>query len=152
MAPARRYDQAVQALRRSGERVTQPRRAVLRALAGLDDHPTAEQIVAEVEAASPGVHRATVYRTLETLSELGIVTHVHVGHGATSYHLAERQHLHAQCQVCGAVVDVPPDLLDDVRARLDRDTRFDLDPAHVALSGHCSDCRPHTTAARQEMT
>jgi Fur family ferric uptake transcriptional regulator len=136
-----RLDDALAALRRGGERVTEPRRAVLQALADLPDHPTAEQVVTAVEARSAGVHRATVYRTLETLTALGIVTHVHVGHGGTAYHLAERRHLHAQCHTCGAVVDVPDDVLDGVRARLHEVAGFDVDPSHVALSGRCAACR-----------
>ncbi|MGA7687819.1 MAG: Fur family transcriptional regulator [Jiangellales bacterium] len=136
-----RLDDALAALRQGGDRVTEPRRAVLQALADLPDHPTAEQVVVAVEARSSGVHRATVYRTLETLTALGIVTHVHVGHGGTAYHLAERRHLHAQCHVCGAVVDVPDDVLDGVRATLHEVAGFDLDPSHVALSGRCATCR-----------
>lgn len=145
-------DQAVAALRRRGERVTHPRRSVLQALAALSDHPTAEDVVAAVESDAPGVHRATVYRTLETLTALGIVTHVHVGHGGTSYHLSEQQHLHAQCHDCGAVVDVPPDVLDDVRARLSAASGFDLDASHVALSGRCATCadRARTTPDQEE--
>jgi Fur family transcriptional regulator, ferric uptake regulator len=139
-----RLDAAVAALRDGRERVTEPRRAVLQALADLPDHPTAEQVVTAVEARSPGVHRATVYRTLDTLTALGIVTHVHVGHGGTAYHLADRRHLHAQCRDCGAVVDVPDDVLDQVRAVLHDVAGFDLDPSHVALSGRCADCRSST--------
>lgn len=136
-----RYTTAVRALRRSGQRVTGARTAVLRALADNPDHPTAEQVVAAVDRATGGVHRATVYRTLETLTTLGIVTHVQVGYGAASYHLADQVHLHAHCQTCGALVDVPSDLLDEVRARLADAVGFDLDPAQVALSGRCADCR-----------
>jgi len=121
--------------------VTEPRRAVLEALARLPDHPTAEQIVGAVEASAPAVHRATVYRTLETFTDLGIVTHVHVGHGPTNYHLAEQHHLHAQCQRCGRVVDLPAEVLDDVQARM-ATLGFELDATHVALSGLCAQCRP----------
>lgn len=113
---------------------------MLAALAELPDHPTAEQVVAAVEEGPSDVHRATVYRTLDTLTGLGIVTHVHVGHGATAYHLDDRTHLHAQCRVCGRVVDVPANVLDDVHARLQEVAGFHLDAAHVALSGQCASC------------
>jgi Fur family ferric uptake transcriptional regulator len=144
-----RLDTALAVLRRSGERVTEPRRAVLWALARLPDHPTAEQVVAAVEATPSEVHRATVYRTLETLTGLGIVTHVHVGHGATAYHLNDRAHLHAQCQGCGSVVDVPDDVLDEVSARLQEVAGFHLDPAHVALSGRCAQCHDSMSTSKE---
>ncbi len=139
-------DTAVRALRLRGERVTDARLAVLEALVTLPDHPTAEDVVAAVEAGPSDVHRATVYRTLETLSSLHIVTHVHVGHGGTAYHLQDVAHLHAQCHDCGSVVDVPDDVLDDVRRTLLDVAGFEMDPSHVALSGRCAACRAGETA------
>ena len=129
-------------LRARGDRMTGPRRAVLTALARRQSHLAPEQVVSAVTEVDASVHRASVYRALETLSELGLVQHVHLGHGTTAYHLAaEHRHLHASCGRCGAVVDLPGDLLDDVAARLDEGQGFTLDPAHVALSGTCATCR-----------
>jgi len=135
---------AVARLRAQGQRVTPARRAVLRALATTDAHLRADDVCALVEPVAPGVHRATVYRTLEALADLGVVTHVHLGHGATVHHLADRpadEHLHTCCRRCGRVEDVDADLLDGVLRRLARETGFELDPQHVALSGVCRDCR-----------
>jgi Fur family transcriptional regulator, ferric uptake regulator len=131
-----------QLLRSRGERMTGPRRAVLRALARDGEHLSAEAVLARVADADPSVHRASIYRTLEALSELGVVQHVHVGHGGTAYHLVngEQGHLHAQCRRCGTVHDLPPDLLDEVGAVLTRRYGFRLDAGHVALSGVCVRC------------
>jgi Fe2+ or Zn2+ uptake regulation protein len=121
--------------------MTGPRRAVLSALAAQHEHLTADQVVTSVAERDPGVHRASVYRTLETLSALGVVQHVHVGHGTTTYHLAgDEAHLHAQCGRCGAVIDLPASLLDDVAALVRSQHGFQLDPSHVALSGTCARC------------
>jgi len=130
-------------LRARGERMTRPRRAVLRALAAHGTHVCAEDVLAEVTRLDPGVHRASVYRALEALSGAGIVQHVHVGHGGTAYHLrtGDREHVHAQCRSCGAVIDLPDDALDGVAARLEADHGFAMDPGHVALSGTCTRCR-----------
>lgn len=129
-------------LRARGERMTGPRRAVLTALAVHGGHLRAEDVVEAVAAIDATVHRASVYRTLEALSAVGVVQHLHVGHGGTAYHLAggPGQHLHAQCRVCGAVQDLPGDLLDEVAAVLARRHRFTLDAGHVALSGTCATC------------
>jgi Fe2+ or Zn2+ uptake regulation protein len=122
--------------------MTGPRRAVLSVLARDDGHLGAEAVLVRVAELDPSVHRASVYRTLEALSHLGVVQHVHVGHGGTAYHLVrgERTHLHAQCRLCGTVLDLSPDLLDDVAASLARRHGFRLDATHVALSGVCSSC------------
>lgn len=135
---------ALERLRAAGQRMTVARRAVIEALAGHDGHPDAEEICAAVEANVPGVHRATVYRTLETLTELDVVRHVHMGHGTTAYHLAAAgagtDHLHAQCRSCGVVIDLPSGLLDAVHLEVAAGHGFTLEPRHVALSGTCAVC------------
>lgn len=135
---------AIVRLREQDHRITGARRAVIETLARQDGHPSAVELSAEIEHRYPGIHLATVYRTLEVLSELGVVTHVHMSHGATAYHLADtgssEEHLHAQCRLCGRVYDLPANMLDDIRARLASENGFELDPNHVALSGACRAC------------
>jgi Fe2+ or Zn2+ uptake regulation protein len=133
-------------LRARGERMTGPRRAVLTALAQHGGHLSAEDVIGAVAAVDPSVHRASVYRTLEALSRLGVVQHLHVGHGGTAHHLVTGHgpHLHAQCRMCGTVHDLPGDLLDEVAAVLAGSHRFALEAGHVALSGLCQACAPLT--------
>ena len=129
-------------LRERGERMTGPRRIVLTALAQEDDHVSAEDLVTAVADLDASVHRASVYRTLEALCDLGVVQHVHIGHGSTAYHLIPETgpHPHAQCRVCARLYDLPVDLLDAVAGRLARQDGFVLDTGHVALSGTCTSC------------
>lgn len=129
-------------LRARGERMTGPRRAVLAVLAERGEHLSADAVLEGVTRVDPGVHRASIYRTLEALSDLGVVQHVHVGHGGTAYHLVPDggRHLHAQCRICGAVRDLPSDLLDSVAAVVAQEHDFVLDAGHVALSGTCQAC------------
>ena len=92
----------------------------------------------------PEVHRSTVYRTLERLEQMGVITHVHLGHGPSTFHLAARPHHHAVCASCGAVVEVPWDALDDLAdGAPGPSTASSCPPQHFALSGQCKDCR-HT--------
>lgn len=137
--------QALDRLRDGGHRITLPRRAVLETLAQLEGHPSVEELYEALELRHPNVHRTTVYRTLETLAALGVVTHVHMSHGTTAYHLtssvAGEGHLHARCLACNRVFDLPGDLLDAVHRRLARESDFELDARHVALSGICRPCR-----------
>jgi Fe2+ or Zn2+ uptake regulation protein len=131
-------------LRAEGGRVTTARRAVLASL--LDPEPdrghlTAEDIAAHVQAHHPDIHLSTIYRTLEALEEIGLVSHVHLGHGPSTYHLTDRPHHHAVCRVCGAVVELPAGALDAVERRLRRDHGFTLEAEHFALVGRCAACR-----------
>lgn len=133
-------DEILSLLRARGDRVTRSRRAVVDALLAGEHHVTADEIVARVSASHPEVHRATVYRTLDRLGEVGVITHVHLGHGPSTFHLNDRPHHHAVCSVCGAVVEVPLTALDDLAARLRAEHGFELSPQHFALSGTCRDC------------
>src|SRR6516225_10792936 len=86
------------ALRASGYRVTPQRQLVLEAVTRLE-HATPEEIYAEVKQTAVGVNVSTVYRTLELLEQIGLVTHTHLGHGAHRYHLAaDAQHIHLVCR------------------------------------------------------
>jgi len=139
-------------LRARGERMTRPRRAVLTALARRGGHLLAAEVVEAVAAEDASVHRASVYRTLEALSALGVVQHLHLSHGGTAYHLTSgdgHRHLHAQCRVCGAVRDLPADLLDQVAEVMALRDGFLLDPGHVALSGTCRECTRHGNVAHE---
>ncbi len=139
-----RVDDAIERLRAQGERVTKARSALIEALAVCDGHLTADDIADQLAGDDPSAHRATVYRTLESLVRVGVVAHVHLPHGAATYHLidTDRAHLHLLCRDCGQIIDAPSDLLDDVRERLESSAGFRLDPDHVALTGWCRDCAP----------
>lgn len=137
-------DAAVARLRARGERLTAPRRQLLDALAASPAHPTAEDLLRELAESGADVHRATVYRTLEFLVRIGVVAHVHLPHGATTYHLAtdqHRAHAHLVCRGCEQVLDVHG-VLDAAAEEARRQLGFVVDVDHVALTGWCRDCAP----------
>jgi Fur family ferric uptake transcriptional regulator len=139
-SPAR-LDDLVDQVRASGARVTGARRAVLEVLVRTDgDHLSAEELATRVQAQHPDVHLSTVYRTLEAFEEAGLVTHVHLGHSPSTYHLVGQAHHHAVCRACGRVVEVPADVLDSAAERLHAELGFTLDPHHFALEGRCAEC------------
>jgi Fe2+ or Zn2+ uptake regulation protein len=139
-----RYDEIVALLRRGGGRLTATRKAVVRALLEADDHHlTAADVTAAVRGRDPDFQESTVYRTLDRLVELGVIDHVHMGHGAAVYHLTDEDHRHHHlvCERCGRVIEVAPSLLDDVARTAEERHGFKLDAGHFALSGVCSHCR-----------
>ncbi len=128
-------------LKDDGGRITTPRVEIVKILLTSDEHLSAEDIAGRVQAAHPSVATSTVYRTLETLEQLGIIEHVHVAHGRAHYHLAERApHQHLACTVCGDIIEAPASLLDDVAARVLDELGFALEPHHSALIGRCAAC------------
>jgi Fe2+ or Zn2+ uptake regulation protein len=131
---------ALDRLRADGVRITAARRAVVTAITDATDHLTADEIAAHVAVTNPDVHRSTVYRTLDALERLGVVTHVHLGHGRAVYHSTDRLHHHAYCESCGAVVELPGDALAEVEQRLREETGFQVDSHHFALVGRCRLC------------
>ena len=126
-------------LHQRGLRMTPQRQLVLDAVRELG-HATPEQICARVQQLAPAVNITTVYRTLDLLERIGVVRHTHLGHGAPTYSVQEHEHVHLVCHECGTVMEVPTELMGELAARLDALHGFELDVAHVALSGRCRDC------------
>jgi len=128
-------------LRAKGYRVTPQRQLVLEAVKALE-HATPEEICAKVRLTARGVNISTVYRTLELLEELGMVTHTHLGHGAPTYHLAaDADHLHLVCRACGEISEITPDLAAGLVKGLDEKLGFSADVHHLTVFGLCKNCR-----------
>jgi Fur family ferric uptake transcriptional regulator len=127
-------------LRSRGLRLTAQRQLVLEAVYELG-HATPDQVHAKVSATAAGVNITTVYRTLELLEELGLVTHAHLSHGAPTFHaVGDEQHVHLVCRACGGVSEVSPDVLSELSATLGEKHGFRIDIGHVALFGLCAEC------------
>jgi Fur family ferric uptake transcriptional regulator len=135
----RDIDDVAAALRERGERFSTPRRLVLEALFGADGPLAAEQI-----ARSASIELTSVYRSLERLEELGVVVHVHIGHGPGLYALTgsgKREYL--VCERCGAVTSVEPARLDGVRALIQQEFGHRASFGHFPISGLCTGCAAH---------
>jgi Fur family ferric uptake transcriptional regulator len=129
------------ALRAKGYRLTPQRQLVLDAVAALG-HATPDDILDRVRQTASGVNVSTVYRTLELLEELGLVTHTHLGHGAPTFHAADdADHLHLVCRDCGGVEEIPPAVIESAARQIAADHGFAVDAGHFAIYGVCADCR-----------
>jgi Fur family ferric uptake transcriptional regulator len=128
-------------LRAQGYRLTPQRQLVLEAVTRLG-HATPEEVADAVQETARGVNISTVYRTLELLEQLGLVTHTHLGHGAPTYHSADdADHVHLVCRECGVVTETTPDVVAAVVGRLVAEEGFQADVRHLAIFGTCSGCR-----------
>ncbi len=127
-------------LREKGLRLTPQRELVLKAVRELG-HATPEEVAEKVRITQPGINLSTVYRNLETLENVGLVLHTHLGHGGATYHAAEDlTHLHLVCGMCGSVGDAPIDTAATFVNTLVDDYGFRTDVTHFAIYGTCASC------------
>jgi len=128
-------------LSKQGYRLTPQRMMILSAIENSDNHISAEEIYAQVVAKYPNVNISTVYRTLELLKRLGLVTETDMGEGRVRYHPAEKgHHHHLVCQECGAIIDLDESLLASLKSALLREYKFSADLRHLAIFGRCINC------------
>jgi Fur family ferric uptake transcriptional regulator len=133
-----RLPEALALLRASGVRLSGSRRAVLELLFTDATPRTAEEI-----AAAAYVDLASAYRNLDTLEALGLVRHVHLGHGPGLYARVSRDQLeHAVCDLCGAHRSVPAADLEAAREAIRAITGITASFAHFPIVGRCTACSP----------
>ena len=124
-----------------GYRLTPQRMMIVSAIENSDDHISAEEIYAQVVAKYPSVNISTVYRTLELLKRLGLVTETDFGGGRVRYHPGGKgHHHHLVCQECGAIIDLDESLLSSLKSALLREYKFSADLRHLAIFGRCVKC------------
>jgi len=138
---AKSQDELERALQDQGYRLTPQRTLILEVIRECDDHVSAEQIYARVREVYPYVNISTVYRTLDLLAGLALVTKTDLGEGRVLYHWAEKgNHHHLICQKCGAVASLDDDLLEPLKQTLLLKFGFQANLDHIAIFGHCAEC------------
>lgn len=133
-------DALTRALKERGLRLTAQRQLVLKAVRELG-HATPDEVHAKVQDVASGVNITTIYRTLELLEELGLVTHAHLSHGAPTFHAADDMHVHLVCRACGSIRELDVDVVTPLADTLLDEQGFSLDMGHLALFGTCGRCR-----------
>jgi Fur family ferric uptake transcriptional regulator len=143
LGPSASAEGIVAKLRASGGRMTATRRATIEVLLAGGDHRhlSAEDVAGEVRSRLPDVAESTIYRTLTALEELGVITHVHLGHGPSTFHLADLAHRHLVCRHCQTTIEVPAAEFDELSQRLEDEYGFSISSEHFALIGECQPCQ-----------
>jgi Fe2+ or Zn2+ uptake regulation protein len=128
------------AVRAGGGRITTAKRLVVEVLFAEEGHRAAEEITDAVQVRAPEVAMTTVYRNLDELQRLGVVTHTHLGHGPAVFQLAGRAHAHFVCEGCGAQFTAPDLMFAGLARRAREILGFRVDPRHFAIVGRCAAC------------
>lgn len=136
-------DNLIKELQERGMRVTPQRAIIFEVIEKLNGHITAEEIFKEVQTINPYISLATVYRTLELLQDLDLVTPTNLGGSQTHFAvMGHGVHHHLVCQNCGSITEFSDDLLDNLRQRLVEEYDFLAQVNHMSIFGTCRDCRP----------
>ena len=129
-------------LRARGLRWTPQRRVVLDVLARVDGHVTGADLVDGCRAIDPATTPSTVYRTLDVLEELGIVSHSHGREGRQEFHVnPATDHGHLVCSTCGRTWELAPAEVQPLAGGLLRRRGFVVDVDHLTVEGRCATCR-----------
>jgi Fur family ferric uptake transcriptional regulator len=129
-------------LSQAGYRITQPRRAVIRALLEDERFSIPAEVRERARTHCPTVGLVTVYRTLDLLSKLGLVRRIHTNDGCHGYAIASLGHRHhLVCRRCGATVEFEGCDLSGFLARVSQETGYKVEDHLLELVGLCSICQ-----------
>ena len=122
-------------------RATPQRAIIFEVIEKLVGHITAEDIYEEVQKVNPYISLATVYRTLELLQELNMITPTNLGGSQTYFALKDHgPHHHLVCMECGGIEEFSDDIFDPIRIRLEEEYGFWVRTDHMSLFGVCQAC------------
>jgi Fur family ferric uptake transcriptional regulator len=133
----------VESLRQEGYRLTPQRLMILTIIHDSMGHISAEEIHQQVRERYPFVNISTIYRTLNLLKKLRLISETDLGEGYVRYELLERErHHHLVCRRCGESFAFEHQLLKPLQLRLLKKYGFAADVDHFAIFGLCQRCRP----------
>jgi Fur family ferric uptake transcriptional regulator len=136
-------------LRAKGLRWTPQRRVLVEVLSQTDGHVTGSELVERCRALDPTTIPSTVYRTLDVLEELGVLSHSHGADGREEFHvLPVDEHGHLYCRRCGGTWElaVEDPAVHAALTAFDERRGFAIDVSHLTLIGRCATCRADGSA------
>lgn len=138
----KRLDDIQAALKQKGYRLTQSRQKIVQALLRSGAHMTADGLLEVVHQIDPSVGRMTVYRTLELLSELGLIRPIYQGTGAAHYVLLDGGHHHHMiCSSCDTVIEFDDCRLQTLSQQLAQRFDFVVEGHLLEFYGRCQNCQ-----------
>ena len=127
-------------LRSRGFRMTSQRMAILHVLHHAGTHLSPGEIYKQARSEMPGITEPTVYRTLEFLTENGLVRSSHSGNGHFTYQIAREHHHHIICRICGNEMEVEHTLLQNLYSVLEKASGYRNIDSHLTFFGVCPSC------------
>ena len=147
MEAPRTTTDVIDVLRQHGLRMTPQRRAIVAEIMRTQGHISPTALARKVQGEMPGVNASTIYRTLATLEEVGVLAHAHLESGAEYHRTEEAGHVHLTCSNCGDEDDLSMGEAQSLIALIERHHGFEPDLTHFAISGLCAGCARQRAAA-----
>jgi Fe2+ or Zn2+ uptake regulation protein len=132
----------VEALRSEGKRITAQRKLLLDIIRQSEGHLDAGEIHRSARNKDPRISLSTVYRNLNLLKKLGLISELHLGQEHHHYEVREEtEHYHLICSGCGQVVEFGSPLVKRLVTQVSNEKGFSVQHVHIDLVGLCADCR-----------
>jgi Fur family peroxide stress response transcriptional regulator len=135
-----RFEQAIDKLKTTGVRMTPQRHAILSFLLESVSHPTADEIYKALVSNFPSMSVATVYNNLRVFIDSGLVKELSYGDASSRFDADLSCHYHAQCRICGKIVDFAYSALGDVELAAAKETGFSIEGLRLEVYGVCPEC------------
>jgi Fur family transcriptional regulator, ferric uptake regulator len=134
------FQELLERLRQAGYKITPPRMAVLEVIQQEGGHLNPVEVLEHAKAIHPRLGRATVYRTLELLTQLGIVRPIYLVDSGPIYIRADSAHHHLVCSNCGLIIDFDQCSADEIAGELSRQHGFTIQSHLLEFYGLCAAC------------
>jgi Fur family peroxide stress response transcriptional regulator len=131
----------IETLRKNGYKATPQRIAICRFALHSRDHPTAQRIYKEVRKMHPTVSLATVYKTLQILTQHGLIQELDLPQSQARFDSYVGPHLNLACVRCGNIQDFDDDAAQELVGRVAAKAEFTWTGQRLDVYGICKICR-----------
>ncbi|AOY76351.1 Fur family transcriptional regulator [Clostridium formicaceticum] len=135
-------DTLVKLLKDNNCKITPQRIAIYQAVKDSDEHPNAETIYKKLAPTYPTISLATVYKSLELFSGLGLIQVINIGENSFRYDSNTASHPHVVCTNCQKVEDLDNEFFKHLSKRVESLTNYQIMNQHLCFYGICPFCTP----------
>jgi len=135
------FTDSIDALKKTGVRITPQRKAVLKYMIETEEHPTADDIFKALSSEYPNMSVATIYNNLKLFKDTGLVKELTYGDSSSRFDFITDTHYHIICSNCGKITDFHYPGLEEVEQLAGSVTEYDVSHHRLEIYGLCPACR-----------
>ena len=132
--------------RKQMKKYSKQRELMIQNLTSRADHPTAEELYAELKEQMPEIGMATIYRNLNDLCEEGLVHKLKAKVGPDRFDGIAEPHIHFECVDCGKIENAMPyhnefESLEDEMKLIEKKVKGKIEKVNLSFEGTCNQCK-----------